>query len=244
MSRAGSGLQRVLILPDTHAPYHDKRAWSLVMKVARAFTWDTCVLLGDFFDFYAVSAHSKDPTRVSQLTDELKLAKPLIQDLNRVKFRRKIITQGNHEYRMDTYLQTRAPELWDTVKELDLMGMKGWTVVPYREDVKLGRLHMTHDVGSNGALAVLNAYQDNVVSGHDHQMTYVVRGNAKGVAHVSATFGWLGDIERVDYMHKLKVRRNWVLGFGVGYLRPNGFIYLQPVPLVDYTCVVEGRLFL
>ncbi len=240
-----SELKRVLIIPDTHAPYNDMKAWGLVMRVAEAFEWDTCLILGDFFDFYAVSAHSKDPLRLGQLEDELDQARPLIHALNRVPFKQRIFCMGNHEQRLDRYLMDHAPALWRTVYEKDLLGLGegGWRVVKYREDTTLGRLHATHDVGSQGALAVLNAYQDNVVSGHDHQMTYVVRGNAKGVAHVSATFGWLGDINRVDYMHKLKVRRNWVLGFGVGYLRPNGFIYLQPVPIVEYSAVVEGKLF-
>lgn len=44
-------------------------------------------------------------------------------------------------------------------------------------------------------------------------------------------------------MYKVKANRDWALGFGMGYLRENGFVYLQPVPIVEYSCVVEGRLF-
>lgn len=82
-----------------------------------------------------------------------------------------------------------------------------------------------------------------MVTGHDHAINYCVRGNATGEAHVSPTFGWLGDRDKVDYMHKIKAYRDWALGFGIGYLGDNGYIYLVPVPIVDYTCVVEGRLF-
>lgn len=239
-------LQRVLILPDTHAPYHDKKAWALVMRVAKSFQWHTVLLLGDFFDFYAVSDYDRDPERAFQLEDELAEARPLIKELTALPAKRRIITLGNHEERLERYLKQRAPHLWKTVLKKDELGLVegDWEVIPYKKDTTIGRLYATHDVGRQGALQVLNMYQDNVVSGHDHQMTYVVRGNAKGVAHVSATFGWLGDIEQIDYAHRLKMSRDWVLGFGVGYLNPtNRFIYLQPVPLVEYTCVVEGRYF-
>lgn len=238
-------MKRILILPDTHAPYHDQRAWSVVMKVAKAFKWDTCLLLGDFFDFYAVSAHPKDPERESDLEVELAQGRVLVEELNAIPFQRRVVTLGNHEDRMSRYLMDKAPALWKTFLKKDLMGFKAgrWQIVPYRGDTRLGKLYATHEVGSNGAARVLDTYQGNVVTGHDHAMNYVVRGNARGETHVSATFGWLGDIDRVDYMHRIKVRRNWVLGFGVGYLRPNGYIHLQPVPLVDYSCVVEGRLF-
>ena len=245
MTPAPTALKRLLILPDIHAPYHDARAWRLVMKVARAFAWDTCLSLGDFHDFYAVSFHPKNPNREHLLERELRQARPLVHDLNTTPFAHRIMVKGNHEHRLDRYLMDKAPQLYNLVRDQDLLGFceGNWRIVEYREDITIGRLYATHDVGSAGALAVFNAYQDNVVTGHDHQMCYLVRGNAKGVAHVSATFGCLGDVAKVDYMHKIKARRNWALGFGVGYLRANGFIYLQPVPIVEYSCVVEGRLF-
>ena len=60
-------LKRILIIPDVHAPYHDKKAWALVMKVAHAFKWDKVVCLGDFFDCYAISSYRKDPRREASL---------------------------------------------------------------------------------------------------------------------------------------------------------------------------------
>lgn len=61
--------------------------------------------------------------------------------------------------------------------------------------------------------------------------------------HVGASFGWLGDYRRIDYRHRMRARRDWVLGFGIGYLRPSGVIHLMPIPIINYSCVVEGQLF-
>jgi hypothetical protein len=74
-------------------------------------------------------------------------------------------------------------------------------------------------------------------------MNFRVEGNAKGVPHVGASFGWLGDVEKVDYMHRIRANRDWVLGFGVGVVRENGVIHLQPVPIVQYSCMVGLELF-
>jgi hypothetical protein len=60
---------------------------------------------------------------------------------------------------------------------------------------------------------------------------------------VGASFGWLGDKNSVDYMHRVKVNRDWAHGFGVAYLEPNGNVHIQPVVIVDYKCVVGGKLY-
>jgi hypothetical protein len=241
----GDDLKRVLIIPDAHAPYNDKRAWKLLMQVARAFKWHTCAVLGDFYDCYAVSRYTKDPAKLSDLEEELELARPCLDDLNGVGFKRKFITLGNHEERPETNLKEKAPELYKSFHKADQFGFKssGWEVYQYRDHARLGKAIVTHDVSANGALAVLNAVQDNAITGHDHQINYVIRGTALGEMHVSATFGWLGDVKHADYMHSLKAKRSWALGFGYGYLEKNGNIHLKPAPIIDYAVVVEGRLF-
>jgi hypothetical protein len=51
----------------------------------------------------------------------------------------------------------------------------------------------------------------------------------------------------VDYMQKVNVRKNWSLGFGIGYMSAKGLVYVVPVPIIKagrhYTCMVNGQLF-
>jgi hypothetical protein len=239
-------LRRFLILPDLHAPYHHRQAFQLVLQVARAFTWDTLIDLGDFYDMNCVSSYTKDPNQVSALKDELdKAREECLDPLNKIKFRRKIVTLGNHDIRYMDYLKEKSPGVYSLVMQDDWLGFRtsGWEVIGYRDYAQLGKLFITHECAANGAEKVLNAVQNNIVSGHDHSINYLIRGTALGDYHVSATFGWLGDIRHADYMHRLKAQRKWALGFGVGYLRDNGMVYLQPVPIVKNSCVVEGQLF-
>lgn len=163
-------------------------------------------------------------------------------------FTDKIYVMGNHENRLDRYIEDKAPEMDGIVSTNQLLRLTehGWKVTPYKDHTQVGKVYVTHDLGKAGANAVKDAmtsYQDNVVIGHLHRSIYLVEGNAKGVPHVAACFGWLGDMNKVDYMYKVKANRDWALGFGMGYLRANGFVYLQPIPIVSYSCVVEGTLF-
>ncbi len=238
-----------LIIPDVHIPYHDARAWALMLKAAKVLKPQWVVVLGDFGDFYAVSSFTKDPSRATQLDVEVRACNAALDQVDALGCREKYFIAGNHEDRLERYLKAKAPELFDTVKVERLFRLKerGWQYTPYREDMKMGKVYFTHDTGSTtgrlAAFKALDTYQHSIITGHTHRMLHLVEGNATGTQIVSAQFGWLGDIKQIDYMHKIKARKDWALGFGVGYRRANGFIYFQPIPLVEYSCVVGGRLF-
>lgn len=240
-------LKRVLFLPDAHTPYHDKKALEglLIGCILPAFQWDTICILGDWWDNYSISSHSKTPTREHSWKRESEVGKKLLQRITEYPARRRILIKGNHERWLERLLSEKTPALYEEV-----MGKthtpEGWEVVEYMESTEIGKLHVTHDLGYSGmqsAQQSLAACGDNIIIGHNHNMTYVVRGNAKGDCHVGASFGWLGDYRRIDYRHRMRARRDWVLGFGYGYLLPNGTVFVVPVPIVDYTAVVEGQLF-
>lgn len=239
---------RLLIVPDAHAPYHDERAWRLLKKIGRHFEPHTIIHIGDLADFYTVSSHSKDPTRIQQLEDELLIVRGLRADLDRLGAKRKVFIEGNHEDRLRRYLQDKAPELFSLVSTDRLLGLtaNGWEFVPYRSSTKIGKVHFTHDTGHSGKYTTaraLETFQHSVVIGHHHACQYMVEGDATGRYRIGAQFGWLGDVKRVDYLHKVKAQRQWSLGCGIGYHeRKTGAVYLTPLPFVGYSACVEGKV--
>jgi predicted phosphodiesterase len=249
MSSSAAKLEPILFVPDTHRPYHDEKAWQLMLKVGRDLKPKHIVCIGDLADFYSVSSHSKDPRRANSLDVELKDVHKGLDELDSLKAKNKLFIAGNHCDRLSRYLQDRAPELFDVIGIPQLLKLeeRGWKYTPYKDHASLGKLHMTHDVGVAGRNAVfraLDTYQHSIVTGHTHRLAYIVEGNAVGEFKVSATFGWLGDASKVDYMHKVKVAKDWALGFGIGYYAPaTGYVYLTPVPIIKYTCVVNGKLY-
>lgn len=246
---AAKPLVPILFVPDTHRPYHDKRAWKLMMKAAWKLKPGIIAIIGDFADFYAVSAHSKKPREKTQMREEMEDVNHGLDELDALGAKRKIFVAGNHEDRLRRYLQDKAPELFDTTdvaKELKLAA-RGWEYVPYKDHTSIGKLYVTHDVGSSGKYSVyraLDAFAHSVASGHAHRFAYIVQGDATGVAKLSVQFGHLLDVQQVDYMQRIKAQTDWALGFGVGYLDPStGYVYVVPVPIVDYTCMVNGEVF-
>jgi len=247
-SGATGGLEPMVVVSDAHIPYHSKAWWDLLLQVGRFLRPKHIVIIGDFGDFYSISDHDKAPERANRMDEELAEIDRCLDELDALGATDKLYIEGNHEDRLRRHLM-KNPALARVVSTEKLLRLKerGWEFVPYKRHAARGAVHFTHDVGSSGRNAVysaLNTYGHSVVSGHTHRLAYIVEGTATGECKLSATFGWGGDVEQVDYMCLAKARKDWALGFGVGYFDPvSGFCYLTPVPVVESTVCVNGRLF-
>lgn len=198
---------------------------------------DVIVVMGDLADFYSISSFSKDPTRGMAFSDEIADLHDALDDLDSLQPERKFYIEGNHEYRLITYLRNKAPELFETITVSKYLRLneRDWELTPYKQATKLGKLWITHDVGNVGRYSLFRAadtFQHSVVVAHTHHMGLIVEGNATGEHFVAAQFGWMGDVNRVDYIHRVKAERSWTLGFGTGLMREDGVVYLTPHPII------------
>lgn len=239
---------RVLIVPDVHVPNHDKKAWRLLLDVAKDVRFQHVVVLGDFIDNDAVSLHEPHKTRVRNLRRELKLSVEALGELYYATSNAShTYCEGNHETRLQRYIARMAPALDGllSIKE-ELVGKNSlWNWVDYNESVRLGKVNFTHDVGEAGLNAhrgAAKAFMSSAVIGHTHRMSYEVTGRVDGAPVLGAMFGWLGDYRKVDYQHRAKAKQ-WPLGFGVGVFGAGGILHAQPVPIINYTCCVFGELY-
>jgi hypothetical protein len=171
----------------------------------------------------------------------------LREDLDSLNAKRKIITLGNHEDRVFRYIMDKAVAFHGLVDVDDLLGLtkNKWEVVPYKESVTINGTTFTHDLERSGKHATHQAVAEcggNIVIGHLHRFDYVVEGTSDGQTRFGFCPGWLGDWRQQDYKHRIKAKREWQLGFGIGY-ETKGNFYVTPVPISDYSCVVEGVRF-
>lgn len=206
------------------------------------------VILGDFADAETLSAHAATKPGNMDFEDELCGVTKALGQLDRIGAEHKTYVEGNHEFRLDRYLMERAPSMfrhvrWQNVLELH---KRGWDWVPYRKSKRIGKLHVTHDVGSAGMNAhrvAAKSFGGSAAIGHTHRMAYEVTGRFDGTPYLAAMFGWLGDAEKAaGYLHEAKAS-DWVHGFGVFYMEPStGIVHVQPVPIVNGRCVVQGQL--
>lgn len=246
-----SDFELIHIEPDTHVPFHDSRAWNLSNAVAADRKPDHFIKLGDWLDLYTLSSHQKDPEfRNWTFKGELEAANTLLDEQDKILSgcKSKIYIMGNHESRFDRFISSRAPELYGITsisRELHLK-KRGWKVVPYGDFYQLGHIYYTHDTGTAGARAHLDAEQtmcDNVVIGHTHRLGYAVIGNQSGKPHVATMLGWLGDKKYAKYMGSAAKNRYWSQAFGTGVMDRNGITYITPHPIVNYTACVDGHVF-
>lgn len=243
-------MKKILIIPDTHIPFHDQQAWDLVLKVARGERPDHVIIMGDWLDMYSLSKHRKDPElRHWDFASELEVGKSEMDRLQKAAPKADIVwLEGNHEQRLGRLIADDAPSIHGMVsipKEMDLK-KRGIKWVPYQDIYTLGKVNYTHDTGSAGGTAHTRAEQDladNVVIGHTHRMSMTYVGNKRHQAHVAAMFGWLGDKKYAKYVSPALSNRYWMLGFGMGYMTSEGVTYLQPHPIINYTACVGGKIY-
>lgn len=240
-------LESVLIVPDQHFPYNDKRYWKLLLKVGRATKPDKIIVLGDFGDFYASNRHPKDPNRSRDLATEIEACNVARAQLDALGAKEKIFIAGNHEDNLSRFLIEKAPELFNMVKVERLLELKehGWKYVPYKSYSRVGKVYFTHDAGAAGAVAHTRAaarFGSSVVIGHTHRCSVNYSTTVTGKGHVAAMFGWGGDREAATYMYKVNTT-DWALGFGTGVLEPDGTMHLAAHPVINYKVVVNGVLY-
>jgi len=238
---------KVLFVPDTHVPYHDKRAWALMLKAARGWQPDQVVVLGDLVDFFAVSFHPKPPSRRQNLEYEIESLVEVLGELDTLGAKRRVYVSGNHEHRLQRYLTQNAPALYNMLQLEEILKLKdkGWLWVPYMKHTKVGSAYVTHDFGDHGVNAHNKARQTmnaDAVIGHTHRMAMHYHSQADGTTTVGAMFGHMLDIESVDYMHRARTHA-WQLGFGIGHITSDGKTHMHGVPIVNYRCVVDGVVY-
>jgi len=232
----------IFVIPDVHVPYHDKRAWAVCLEALKEVNPEKVVIIGDFADFYSVSQYSKDPKRVLNLKWEVARVN---EELDKVSAKEVIFLEGNHEDRLRRYLQDKAPELFDmaTIPELFHLQERGWTFIPYGDAYFSGKVMYVHDLGKAGKYAMFQTLDTsgmNTVFGHSHKGGIIYQGQQNSEGHFCMNVGWLGDYKKLDYIHRVKARREWRLGFGL-VEEVNGLAFAEFVPIVKGSTCVRGK---
>jgi len=234
-------------MPDTHAPYQDRRAVDCFYAAAYELQPDVLVINGDFADFYQVSSHDKSPERREAFSEEVDQVNEELDIVGQVFGKRVHFNMGNHEWRFDRYINKQAPELYGlapSVAEMLRLKDRGWTWNKYREQLSIGQVDIVHDVNRSGKNAIRQSlvdYGHNLVIGHTHRLGVAYEGTVRGGTRVCMNVGWLGDFDKVDYRMKALAHRDWQHGFGYIDFNEKGAGFCVPVPILDGQCRVLGK---
>jgi len=216
--------EKVLFVPDIHAPYQDNNAIRAMIAFGKEFNPDRIFLMGDVIDFYALSSFSKDPIRALKLQKEIDEAVSVLRIIRKEFPKARIeFVKGNHEHRLQKYLWNKASEL---------SGLRNLTVPTL---LKLDELNIIyHEIGRTkyrgkvikhgNIIRKFSAYTAkgelestgiSGFSGHTHRAGMYFQTN-EGGKHFWYEFGCLCKL-KAEYMEG-KIP-NWQQGFGIGYFK-------------------------
>lgn len=247
-------IKTALIIPDCHFSAEescDYRAYSLMLKVAQKQKIDEVVILGDFCDFFGISSHSKSPASSNKLIDEVERVKKELQKLRKVFKKAKIVfIQGNHEYRLERYIQNNAPELFGLLNLPELLDFAALNIhfIPYGPSqlyqVLKSKLYARHEPisgGVNFAHGTVVKAGCSVIFGHVHQIqesqTVMIDGNN----HRGIACGWLGN-KNHPIMSYVKNHHQWSQGFALVTVLGNGTFFCEMKHIIDYKVVHKGEV--
>jgi hypothetical protein len=156
---------------------------------------------------------------------------------------------GNHDIRVFKYMDKKAP---DYVKEvtpnmlwgLDDLGIT-WREYSLPPLERFAGIHVHHGATTTTTgLAVrsdIDTYGVSLVRGHDHRGGVVYK--SQPIAKKSLVGMGTGHLcDPTGYGLAYTINPAWEQGFGIAYV-VNDKAHVQFIPIRDYTCVVDGRLF-
>lgn len=234
-------IQSVLVIPDLQLPYTDFKSLKVVEKYMDSRRWDGVIYIGDFLDLDMISRHNEGNAReleLRRIEKDYALGREILD--RHIKIVRKRaprarfwLIEGNHEYRMEAWLD-RFPQFEGKMEvpiglqlaEKDVEWVPFWSK---GEVLTIGHASFIHGRYTNEHHAKKHAdhYGVNIFYGHTHDIqsfSKVAMANDK--VYVGQSLGCLCERDQI-YMHGAPSK--WMQGFGIFYFRPDGlFTYYVP----------------
>lgn len=103
-------MRSVLVIPDVHLPFEDKRTLRAVEKYMSSRHWDECIYLGDLLDFSCVSSHNKNKPGITageSVKKDYNYANKFLDRHQKILGPKTKITiiEGNHDYRIERWIE-------------------------------------------------------------------------------------------------------------------------------------------
>ena len=248
--------RKVLVHADIHFPFQDQKILDLIYLFADWWKPDTIIHGGDLMDFYRLSKFSKDPSPPDMLDREFEAARNHLKILLLLAQEVHLI-EGNHEARLNKYLNDCAPELKsltqaatgevlltvENILGLNEMGiefikMRGREAYKRYNDILVGHFNKVSKHSAYTAKALVEDKGISIIQHHTH------RG---GVYYKTVIGGQLVGIENFctcDIHPSYIQNPNWQQGFTCLLLDRNGKRFTAyPICIVDYKFIFGDKKF-
>lgn len=247
-----NGVTQVLVLPDIHYPFEDRRTMKAVEELMGDEEWDHLIYLGDVMDFNCVSEHNKNNLRAvdgqAVALDYAHANVALYRHANLVKDGCSMTwIQGNHDERIERVINANPQmqgilEVENNIKLIEEGRMKYVKFWQTGKTVKVGKATFIHGTYVNEFHAkthVLN-YGTNVFYGHCHDTLNYPKVWAGEETIIAQSLGCLCDLDQ-KYLKGKPTK--WIQALGIFYFLPNGnFTYYVPM-IFNHQFVWKGKVY-
>jgi predicted phosphodiesterase len=241
--------EKVLFIPDIHAPFQDDRALNILYQFIKWFKPSTIIILGDILDCYAISRFTKDPNGALKFQQELDEAQNILGQIRKSAPKADIrLIKGNHEARIQKFLWSNAKELANlhALEIENLLGLKNFNIKWIKEGMtNIFQLVVKHGsvVRKYSGYTAKAEFERNGCSGvsaHTHRQC-IYRHSNNGGDYIWMETGHLADPNQ-EYLEGEKP--NWQQGFGVGWFKKGSKRYhLELIPINNYKAFYGGLEF-
>lgn len=247
-----------LNIPDCHVPWHDQKAWEIMLLVAtdqnKLLPITQINIMGDFADFYWFSLHDKLPSAMSvkeTLKDEIYQCIKKLEELRKLFPDAEInFVEGNHEFRMVRYIVKKCPELYElfTLPELLQFDRLSINYIPFGRhqlhrvlDTDLYMRHQPFNGGKNCASSTAHNKGISLLFGHTHRKQSYTFKRADGKSVTCISGGWLGDVKApvFDYVDS----ENWAQSFSFVFSHGKGDWHIHEIDIKNHKAVYNGYIY-
>lgn len=235
-----------MIISDIHVPYQDHVAVKIVTRMAHHFKPQNIIINGDAIDNVQLSRFNHDPFEPASLKSDIEELCTIIKDLQ--KYSNVILIEGNHESRLNRYINDKAPDLYGLLSMKGLINDNLDTKIKYvhtvpsesmlawRDDLLIGHFNIARKYAGYTAKALVERFQTNVVQAHTHRLSeYAIRAWDKTLRGFEG--GCLCDLNP-DYV----MLPNWQQGFLM--FTPIGDSWrIETVPIMDEQAIFRGKVY-
>ena len=241
--------EKVIIVNDLQMPFHSIPVLEAVEKFWNDWQPDLEIYNGDILDYYEISDHDKNPSRLTNLQAEIDIGRLWVERrVEAVPNARRVWIDGNHEDRMRRWLWRHDPAL-SSLRALALPTLLGldeykmqYLMYGSRVDILGFLVEHGHRVSggavySNG-VAALNARDkgSSGMAGHSHRLEAFHFTDSRG-SHTYYSNGCLC-IQALEY----KAFPNWQHGFSYGVAH-KGQLHIVQVTIYPTGFRAEGEFY-
>jgi predicted phosphodiesterase len=251
-------IEKAIVIPDVHAPYHDHLSIGAVLRYIEDNKWDHLIFLGDFLDYFCISRFNEgQPGMIANKTiqDELRIGEALLQRFLKSAKKKNpkckiVYLEGNHEARayqfamMFPHLKGLIePEIALGFGSKDIKYIRSWS---WSEPFSIGKAYFAHGRYTNihHAKKMVEAYEENIFYGHVHDINaYSKTSIGTGKSKVGQSLGCLCDYPKEQDYTK-GAPKNWAQSFATFYFQPNGHFNYYITRIFDHKFISpEGKLY-